>query len=71
LRFLVKYQDIEFFINLDNISKPGLGCFLEIKSRTWSRQDAELKSRLAVDLIRLLGADPDESTSEDYIEMVR
>lgn len=71
LRFLVKYQEIEFFINLDTITKPGLGCFLEIKSRTWSRQDAELKSRLAVDLIRLLGADPDESTSEDYIEMVR
>lgn len=71
LRFLVKFQDIEFFINLDTVTKPGLGCFLEIKSRTWSRQDAELKSRLAVDLIRLLGADPDESTSDDYIEMVR
>ncbi len=71
LRFLVKYHDIEFFINLDTISKPNLGCFLEIKSRTWSRQDAELKSKLVVDLIQLLGADPTETTSDDYIEMVR
>ena len=71
LRFLVKYHDIEFFINLDTISKPNLGCFMEIKSRTWSRQDAELKSKLVVDLIQLLGADPAETTSEDYIEMVR
>ena len=70
-RFLVKYQNIEFFINLDSITSPNLGCFLEIKSRTWSRQDAELKSKLVVDLIRLLGADPTETTSEDYIEMVR
>ncbi len=71
LRFLVKYHDIEFFINLDTISKPNLGCFLEVKSRTWSRQDAELKSKLVVDLINLIGADPTETTSEDYIEMVR
>jgi len=71
IRFLVKYHDIEFFINLDTISKPNLGCFLEVKSRTWSRQDAELKSKLVVDLIHLLGADPTETTSEDYIGMVR
>jgi 5-methylthioadenosine/S-adenosylhomocysteine deaminase len=71
LRFLVRYKDFEFFINLDTISKPDLGCFLEIKSRTWSRQDALVKSKLAVELIRLLGADPTEATSEDYIEMVR
>ena len=45
LRYLIKYQGTEFFINIDTIVKPGLGKFLEIKSRTWSRKDAEQKIR--------------------------
>lgn len=71
LRFLVKYENIEFFINLDEIDNPKIGCFLEIKSRTWSRLDAEIKSQLVTKLIQFLGADLEETTSEDYIEMVR
>ncbi len=70
LRFLVRFEDTEFFINLDEIHNPELGCFLEVKSRTWSRQDAEIKSQLVTKLIHFLGADIDEATSEDYIEMV-
>ncbi|MDP3721299.1 MAG: amidohydrolase, partial [Anaerolineaceae bacterium] len=46
IRFLIKYEGFEFFINIDEITKPHLGFFLEVKSRTWSRQDAELKSTL-------------------------
>lgn len=71
LRFLVKYKEIEFFINVDTITRPDIGCFVEVKSRTWSRQDAELKSKLVIDLLQLLGTDIKETTSEDYIEMVR
>lgn len=71
VRYLVSYKDVEFFINFDEIKKPNLGCFLEVKSRTWSRQDAEMKSKLVTELIEFLGADFDEATSEDYIEMVR
>ncbi len=71
LRFLVSFENTEFFINLDEIDTPKLGCFLEVKSRTWSRQDAEIKSQLVTKLINFLGADIDEATSEDYIEMVR
>ncbi len=71
LRFLVRFEDTEFFINLDAISNPQIGCFLEVKSRTWSRQDAENKSQLITKLIHFLGADIEETTSEDYIEMVR
>lgn len=69
-RYLVKYKDTEFFINIDTLTKPKLGSFLEIKSRTWSLQDAELKSILVVELIHLLGASPTETISEDYIRMV-
>jgi 5-methylthioadenosine/S-adenosylhomocysteine deaminase len=70
LRYLVRYQDTEFFINLDTVNKPSLGHFLEIKSRTWSRKDAEHKSRLVVELINRLGASPEETISQDYIELL-
>lgn len=71
LRFLIKYKDTEFFINLDQMIRPDLGQFLEIKSRTWSRNDAEKKSQLVVDLIRLLGESPGETITQDYIEMAQ
>ncbi|HTX80153.1 MAG TPA: amidohydrolase family protein [Longilinea sp.] len=69
LRFLIQYENEEFFINLDEVSKPRAGNFLEIKSRTWSRQDAEDKSKLVVELIKMLGADPQKTVSKDYMEM--
>lgn len=71
LRFLVKYAETEFYINIDSMNKPAIGHFLEIKSRTWSRKDAELKSRLVVQLIKQLGASPQETISQDYLEMIQ
>jgi 5-methylthioadenosine/S-adenosylhomocysteine deaminase len=71
VRFLVKFKGFEFFINIDELTKPKLGYFLEVKSRTWSRQDAEIKSKLVLELMEFLGADFNESTSDDYIEMVK
>ncbi|GAP15005.1 cytosine deaminase [Longilinea arvoryzae] len=71
-RFLVSYKETEFFINVDQIEKPtGLGAFLEIKSRTWSRADADLKSKLVAELIVLLGASLSDALSEDYVDMAR
>jgi len=69
-RYMVRYQGLEFYINIDEVKKPGLGTFLEIKSRTWSRKDAELKSSLALDIINLLGVAPHETIAKDYIELV-
>jgi 5-methylthioadenosine/S-adenosylhomocysteine deaminase len=69
-RALVTYQGVEFFINVDHLLKPDLGFFLEIKSRTWSRADAEIKSKLAAQLITLLGASPVEAVGRDYIETI-
>jgi 5-methylthioadenosine/S-adenosylhomocysteine deaminase len=68
-RYLIHFHDTEFFVNLDHMIKPALGDFLEIKSRTWSRQDAERKSGLLVELIEYLGASPQATMSEDYIEI--
>ncbi|NMB53376.1 MAG: amidohydrolase family protein [Leptolinea sp.] len=70
MRYLVIYKETEFFINVDNFDLPKLGSFLEVKSRTWSQQDAEKKAHLAEDLLKALGGSPKDIISEDYIGMV-
>ncbi|MCL4561231.1 MAG: amidohydrolase family protein [Chloroflexi bacterium] len=69
-RYLIKYKGIEFFINVDYLRHPASGNFMEIKSRTWSRQDAEQKSEMVAELISVLGASPKEAVAQDYIETI-
>ncbi len=70
LRFLVEFEGEEFFINLDQINKPEMGSFLEIKARTWSMNDAEEKSEKIGKLLNLLGTAQEEKIGKDYLEMV-
>jgi len=70
LRWHIRYKNTEFFINLDEVKKPLMGHFLEIKSRTWSRKDAELKAELASELLSLLGVGGAEAVTQDLIEML-
>jgi 5-methylthioadenosine/S-adenosylhomocysteine deaminase len=69
-RWLIQYKDTEFFVNLDQVREPRLGYYLEIKSRTWSRRDAEHKAQLASELLSVLGATSGEKVTEDYIDIV-
>jgi 5-methylthioadenosine/S-adenosylhomocysteine deaminase len=70
-RFLIEYKETEFFINIDDFKEPLLGAFLEIKSRTWSKDDAERKSQLAIELLEYLGIKGIKPITEDYIELVK
>lgn len=70
LRWLILYKDTEFFVNLDQVKEPELGYYLEIKTRTWSRRDAERKAQLASELLSVLGASGGEKVTEDYIDIV-
>jgi 5-methylthioadenosine/S-adenosylhomocysteine deaminase len=70
LRWLIKYKDTEFYVNLDNVTTPGLGYFIEVKSRTWSRKDADNKAHLVNELLALLGASEGEVVTKDYIEII-
>ena len=70
LRWKVRYQDIEFYINVDRLDEPALGTFLEVKSRTWSLDDAEKKAQIADDLLRMLGGSPQSSETLDYVQIV-
>lgn len=70
LRYLIQYKGIDFYINLDTVSKPVLGSFLEIKSRTWSAKDAERKSKIVRELVEQLGSSTANAIAHDYVEMI-
>ena len=69
LRWLVRYKNEEFFVNLDRVETPDLGYYLEIKSRTWSRRDAEEKADCTSELISLLGGSLENTITRDYVEI--
>ncbi len=70
LRWRVLFQGTEFYINLDRVDDPALGHFLEVKSRTWSRRDAEHKALVAKDLMEFLSPYYQETLPQDYIDIV-
>lgn len=70
LRYLVEFEEEEFFINIDRIDKPLLGLFLEIKARTWSEKDARDKAGKIVDLLTLLGLGGHQVITQDYIQII-
>jgi len=69
LRWLIQYKGEEFFINLDYVKTPELGYYLEIKSRTWSRIDAQEKAECTTELINLLGGLLENTVTLDYVEI--
>lgn len=71
LRWLIRFRGYELFVNIDKVLYPQLdGCFIEIKSRTWSRSDAEEKSKLIVQLLEVLGVEPHVVIREEYPDLV-
>ncbi len=69
LRWRVLFHGTEFYINLDRVDLPSLGYFLEIKSRTWSRLDADHKAGVVTELLKFLCASPENIIDQDYLEM--
>lgn len=66
-RYRILYQGEEFAINLDKLSRPAAGTFLEIKSRTWSQADALKKAGLIGELLELLGVERQEIVRGEYV----
>lgn len=70
LRWHILYQDTDFAVNLDQLLNPKLpGYFLEIKSRTWSRTDAERKAGLITEMLQQIGVDPNTAERQEYAEI--
>lgn len=69
-RWLVAYRGAQFYVHLDQLLDPATpGYFVEVKSRTWSRRDAQDKALIIADLLARLGASPDQTIREDYVEL--
>ena len=69
-RYQIQYNGVDFYINIDTLINPALGHFLEVKSRTWSRDDAIKKSKMIAELIDYLGASSENAETQDYPEIV-
>jgi 5-methylthioadenosine/S-adenosylhomocysteine deaminase len=68
-RWLVAYRGVQFYVHLDRLVVPALeGYFLEVKSRTWSRRDAQDKAALITELLERLGASARETIAADYVD---
>ncbi len=70
LRWQIKFEGTKFYINFDQFDKPDLGNFLEIKTRTWSREDAKKKAKLTTKLLEQLKLGEKATITDDYIELV-
>jgi 5-methylthioadenosine/S-adenosylhomocysteine deaminase len=69
-RWRVLFQGTEFYVNLDHLDQPEFGYFVELKSRTWSRRDAEHKAEVATKLLNFLGVSSGERVMQDYAEII-
>jgi 5-methylthioadenosine/S-adenosylhomocysteine deaminase len=68
-RWLLVYRGVEFYLHLDRLITPATdGYFIELKSRTWSRRDAEDKAAVITELLALFGANPDETIADGYVQ---
>ena len=57
-RWHVKYKGVEFAVNVDRLTQPlSDDVYLEIKARTWSKQDAVQKAEMISEILDLLAVD--------------
>ncbi len=68
-RVHISYKGQHFAINLDRLLQPALGAFLEIKSRTWSRADAENKVHLIGELLEMFRIPREALVKKEYVEL--
>jgi 5-methylthioadenosine/S-adenosylhomocysteine deaminase len=70
-RWSIEYKGTHFYVNFDEMKQPHPGeHFLEIKSRTWSPQDAEVKAVLLREmLVEVLNIAPESMVRQEYVEM--
>jgi 5-methylthioadenosine/S-adenosylhomocysteine deaminase len=69
-RWLVAYKGVEVYVHLDRLTDPpSEGYFVEVKSRTWSRRDAQHKANAITEFLSLFGTSPDDTIGDGYVEL--
>jgi 5-methylthioadenosine/S-adenosylhomocysteine deaminase len=70
LRWHILYKGVLFYVNVDTMILPKIeGMFLEIKSQTWSKFDAEYKATLITEILNdVLQLATEERVRKEYID---
>jgi 5-methylthioadenosine/S-adenosylhomocysteine deaminase len=70
LRWRVGYRGAQFYVHVDRLIDPATdGYFVEVKSHTWSRRDAQDKAAIITELLERLGAHSDQTIEADYVDL--
>jgi len=66
-RWRIKYQGVDFAVNLDRLIQPPLDeVYLELKARTWSKHDAVQKAEMISELLDVLQVDKTGLVQDEY-----
>jgi 5-methylthioadenosine/S-adenosylhomocysteine deaminase len=69
-RWHIHYQGVLFYVNLDRVLQPELPqLYVEIKSRTWSKLDAENEADRIQEMLKILGVSQSDIVGDEYLEM--
>jgi len=69
-RWRIVYKGEDFALNVDTLAgQRDPGPYLEIKSRTWSRKDADTKAALISELLALLEIEERALVKQEYVEL--
>jgi 5-methylthioadenosine/S-adenosylhomocysteine deaminase len=67
-RWRIKYKGVDFAANLDRLIRPSPGdVYLELKARTWSKQDALQKAEMISELLDVLAVDKGGLVQDEYV----
>ncbi len=70
-RYHIRYRGVDFAVNVDRITTPPLEQrYIEIKSRTWSEQDAERKASMIGELLHIFGATDQDMVLGEYPDLM-
>ena len=70
-RYHIRFKGVDLAVNVDRItSPPQPKLYIEVKSRTWSQQDAFRKAGLIGELLHLLGSQPEDMLGQEYVDLV-
>jgi 5-methylthioadenosine/S-adenosylhomocysteine deaminase len=69
-RYHITYEEVDFALNVDHLTRPVLsGYYVEIKSRTWSKGDAEQKAQRIAEIVAVLGLQDARAVGADYFDL--
>ncbi|NJN15302.1 MAG: amidohydrolase [Oscillochloris sp.] len=68
-RWRIIYKEHDFAVNVDTLAGADPGPYLEIKSRTWSRRDANTRAGLIGELLALAGVTDEALVKQEYVDI--